>query len=719
MTVPLDIPRVAGRVRPENADLPYLLINPPLTDPTYPYHSISYLVANCAEHGFTGFRCEDANINSLNHLARPNYVSGLLTEARAVCEQVTALASPTRADELRYQCALSAIGLSDDFMQRAIDVLRTPEHFYDYPVYQDAAMAARRFINLLSLRALPGLFSGYTLRFNGPVNLLSQADLTDSEVLDRVVGGFSEYFDGPFADLLADRDWRLIGLSVNYSSQLPFALRMARQARAQCPNAVIVFGGTEVCDDVKYVRDPADLWRIFADADALVPGEGESPLVDILAAIRDDAPLRGITGVLLPGSDTSAIRLNYEHVGRLPTPRYDIWDWSSYWSPEPVVLYSPTRGCYWNKCTFCDYGLNNDRPTSPSRERPVDVVMGDLAHIASFARTLYFSVDAMSPRYLRTLAEAMATADLGLRWSAELRLERTFPKRGTAALLKRAGCVAIAFGYESATQRILNLIDKGVDIAQVPAILQQLAEAGIGVQMMGFTGFPSETPSEAKETYEFLVRHGELWSLAAIGEFALTPGSIVAKQPERYGVAVLPLPASHSIARGLGWRDLATGCEFAPGADADTVPPDLKAQIKRNVVGRPFVGGVDSSHTVLYFSRYGRSLLPAQSGSAQRRDRIASEQLVPVPFACLDELCSVADLAAANADSLSSHDRVSYAEMSRWLSEPGTGRRGTSTALVMPGGAVVDFGATAAGVDAELVVQALRCLLTPAAQAAR
>jgi anaerobic magnesium-protoporphyrin IX monomethyl ester cyclase len=237
MTLTLEVSRLGSRISPENADLPYLLINPPLTDPTYPYHSISYLVANCAEYGFTGFRCEDANINSLNYLARREYVSGLLGEAASIRVQVASMASPSKADELRYLCALSASGLDEDFMERAIDALRTPDDFYDYPVYQDAAMAARRFINLLSLRSLPGIFSGYSLRMNGPVNYLSKVDLADSSILGQVTGGFSDYFEGPFAELLSEQEWRLVGLSVNYSSQLPFALRMARQIRVpRCGN---------------------------------------------------------------------------------------------------------------------------------------------------------------------------------------------------------------------------------------------------------------------------------------------------------------------------------------------------------------------------------------------------------------------------------------------------------------------------------------------------
>ncbi|MFD0330640.1 B12-binding domain-containing radical SAM protein [Streptacidiphilus monticola] len=467
-------------------------------------------------------------------------------------------------------------------MTRAVAVLRDPQDFHHYPTYRQATLAIHRWFQLLSLRSLPGVFSGLTLRTAGAVNYQSHGDLADPEVLDAVNGAFLDYIRGPFRDVLRSRPWRLVGLSVNYAAQLPFALRMAREIREQVPDAVVVFGGTEVCDDVKYARDDADVWRMFPHADLIVPGEGETPLVDILCAVRDGGGFAGLPGVLHRGADRRAMRINYEHVGALPAPKYDVWDWEAYWSPEPVVLYSPTRGCYWNKCTFCDYGLNTDRPTSPSRERPVARVLEDLAGIASFARTLYFSVDAMSPRFLRELCDGLTGAGLGLRWSAELRLERTFPARGTAARLRDAGCVAIAFGYESASQRILDLIDKGVRIEQVPEILRELAAAGIGAQMMGFTGFPGETAEEAEETYAFLARHRELWSLAGVGGFSLTPGSIVARRPERFGIEVLPLPREHDIARQLSWRDLDSGVT-THGEARRPVPQALKAQIRRGL----------------------------------------------------------------------------------------------------------------------------------------
>ena len=73
--------------------------------------------------------------------------------------------------------------------------------------------------------------------------------------------------------------------------------------------------------------------------------------------------------------------------------------------------------------------------------------------------------------------------------------------------LREAGCVAVSFGYESGCQRILDLINKGVRLEQVPELLAELSRVGIAAQMMGFIGFPGETLAEASQTFEFLLQN--------------------------------------------------------------------------------------------------------------------------------------------------------------------------------------------------------------------
>jgi hypothetical protein len=445
---------------------------------------------------------------------------------------------------------------------------------------------------------------------------------------------------------------------------------MCRLIRSIEPNCVLCVGGTEISDIVKSLRDPADIWRLFGDCIAIVAGEGETAILDLLAAVADgrgvpaDRPAILQRGVSLP---TPTPAVNFENLHTLPAPRYDIWDLEQYWSPEPVVLYSPSRGCYWNKCTFCDYGLNTDTPTSPSRNRPIEAAIDELREITRFARTLYFSVDAIAPAYLRKLARAIVDSGIQIRWSAELRLERTF-LRDIAQELKDSGCVAISFGYESGSQRILDLINKGVRLPDVPKLLQELARVGIGAQMMGFIGFPGEEPHEAAATYDFLRAHASYWTTAGIGDFVLTPGAIVAKRPVDFGIREIRSLEGDDIVRVLYWVDDA-GAVHGPG---EMRSPDIE-QLSRTLLrfpdDRPFVGGIDSNHSILYFARYGPTLVPVDQREREPANPIVSKAVHATPARGIERFVSRADFENFHRAHLAQGRSAGFRETLAWLAE--------------------------------------------------
>ncbi|HWU10038.1 MAG TPA: radical SAM protein [Streptomyces sp.] len=714
MSVFVPLGRQAPERRREGADVAYLLVNPPLTDPTAPYHSIPYLVGAAREAGHGTYACLDANLDAFEYLAHPDRFGTLIEAARGLRERVgSAPEPPSRHDEIRYRLSLAAEGLSATSAADAVAVFKDPELFYHPATYAQAVAVMNRWWSLLALDMPVGSLDGFSVRPKAAANLCSTADLSDPAVVDAIAKPFEDYFAHVFTPQLREKQWRLVGLSVNYTSQLPVALRMARLIRAVLPDTVIVFGGTEVGDMVKYTPDREALWKVFQEVDLIVPGEGESALVGILDAIADDAGFEGIGGVMTRSHPEPAI--SYGSVATLASPAYDVWDWERYWSPEPVILYSPTRGCYWNKCTFCDYGLNTDRPTSPSRERPVPAVLEDLRQASRIGRTLYFAVDAMSPRYLRTLATALAESELDLRWSAELRLERTLPKRSAGELLASSGCVAVSFGYESGTQRILDLIDKGVRIDQVPDVLSELARNGIAAQMMGFTGFPGESETEALRTYEFLQDNGSLWTTAGIGVFSLTPGSIVAKQPDRFGVELLPPSPSDDVHRYVPWRDKATGEVHWPEAADPRIPREYIASTRRVSFDRPFVGGIDSAHSLLYYARFGAGLMPATPKDEPPRRRLVDEPVVTVPFGSVEELTAEGDLLTEVGRRTRARLDSTAPAYDGWLREKGAARPGSCGVLVLAHGDLVELPSGADFTSDTPLAKALRLMV--AAQA--
>lgn len=109
----------------------YLLVNPPVTDPTTAYHSIPYLVGAAREAGHTEYACVDANLDAFTYLADPERFGATLAAARRARAEIDARsAAPRRHDEIRYRQALAAEGLSATSARDAIGVFQDPEHFY-------------------------------------------------------------------------------------------------------------------------------------------------------------------------------------------------------------------------------------------------------------------------------------------------------------------------------------------------------------------------------------------------------------------------------------------------------------------------------------------------------------------------------------------------------------------------------------------------------------
>jgi hypothetical protein len=278
-----------------------------------------------------------------------------------------------------------------------------------------------------------------------------------------------------------------------------------------------------------------------------------------------------------------------------------------YLSPERGINYSPTRGCYWNRCTFCDYGLNSDRPTSPWRERGIDQVIADLEQVLSSQRVsnVYFAVDVMAPGYLERLAEAIVASGIKFRWSAELRMERIFSPERCGKMVE-AGCVSASFGMESGNQRILDLIDKGTKLTTMEITMRNFARSGIAVQLMTFHGFPTETTEEKAGTIDFILRNREFWSNGGFGAFQLTGTAIVARKPELFGITILT-NEKVDIRRTVDYF-VHDGPErealYTEDYDASF---NESAGIFPSVIGRPWAGGIDTLHSMLYYSAYGQS----------------------------------------------------------------------------------------------------------------
>lgn len=601
-----------------------VLIHPPLTDPTAPYHSAVYVASHARANGFR-VRVLDANIEAPHYCSHTDVMTSLLSKWTARRHELSQRSSLSRFEQLEYKELVRTEVLRPDAAASAIQTLQDATSFYDYAQYRRATKDLQLWLRALAIEGFPGQFQkDFTLSKTNLFNLNSAEDLSDKMTIDRIAAPFSPYFENILFEELRSFQPDVVGLSVTYTSQLPFAVWLLHQLRRVLPDAYLVCGGTEIAAVWKYSKASRAFGRIFSCADACVIGEGESAFLSILNSIaRGERASRGpnIVSVQEDGAYDLHTEIQYEDMNEVARPDYSLLDHSRYFSPFAMVYYSPTRGCYWNKCTFCDYGLNFNSPTSPWRSRNLNAVLADLTSIAQHTKYIYLSVDVLAPAAIVKLARAIISAGLKIRWAAEIRLERYFD-RESCELLQKSGCVAVSVGFESACQRILDQIQKGTAPHQIEEVIRNFSNAGIAIQMMGFTGFPGETFPEAMETVDFLNRTRSHWTVAALGEFVLTPGAIVAQNPAEFGLDAVGAPQGDDVARWL------IGFE-KEGSSKSVEERDALEAAKRTLqtaeFDRPFAGGIDTAHSIFYYDKYGSQFPSKVRESADTLVRTGNE----------------------------------------------------------------------------------------------
>jgi hypothetical protein len=290
-------------------------------------------------------------------------------------------------------------------------------------------------------------------------------------------------------------------------------------------------------------------------------------------------------------------------LGTLPPPDFDGLPMDKYFSPEPVLPYDTTRGCYWGKCAFCHYGLT-EAGTAPYRQRPVKDVVSQLHEISTRNKCslFYFSQDTMSPKYALQMARAFIDAKVPWKWASDMRPEAALSPE-TCRWLHDGGALAFSLGIESGSRRILSLINKGVSIEDMRSAIRNLAGAGIAAECMTFTGFPGETGREALATIKFIESLREKISLFICGQFDLVPGSRIARYPGEYGISDIWMVAGDEFVKTLFYE---VQIPSTSDKDADKTESAIdNLSHKYWLHSYPWAGSLSTAHTLLWYQRSG------------------------------------------------------------------------------------------------------------------
>lgn len=583
-----------------------LLVYPPITDPTCGCAALPALAGYIMEQTSHKVSCIDANLGAVKYLVSPNMVSQYLEAATIELDELRHGRNPDGLSELqrnmRITDLLLATTLAPEHPQVAAEILQNASHFYDYEDYYWATTVLQKFLAIITVPSLPRFYTNFSVRSDEEeVNFRNITRLLCDSTLEIITRPFSRYLYDQFIRHVCSSNFQAVGFSIGYPEQLPFAVQACRAIRTLSSEVVLIGGGTTISQLSRYGHTTAALEIVLKEFDVLVVGDGEMAIGALLDAIETGTSLNSVQNTICLNNAEYFIAPHHIDLKVLPTPAVQFLPLKDYLAPEPIVHYAPTRGCYWNRCTFCDFGPANDLPAAPWRTRPIDLVIKDLCRLRRYSRWIYFTVDAIAPSYLELLARGIIDAGLDIRWGAEIRLD-TPRSKDYYKLLHDSGCVAVSVGFESGNQRILDLMNKGTNVKSMIKNIRALSDAGIGVQIMGFTGFPTETYEDALDTIQTLKSIRDSWIFCTIGKFILTNGSIIARNPEAFGLTSLHYSSNDDLKYRLSYKER----NVSKCADSLVKIDELLKTLKfANQLDRPFVGGIDSFHSLLYIERFG------------------------------------------------------------------------------------------------------------------
>jgi hypothetical protein len=588
-------------LRYEPALVRVALVYPPACDPTAPYLAVPTLTGFLRAHGVEVLPV-DANVEVWDWLLTGERLASLAEKLERRLAALDALPALDHAAQREYLALWSARGDARSAPSRidaARAVLKSEVDFYDAEKYEAAVETVESSMRLVSAAHAPldVSFSAYRTPFA----------LTSPEEIAHDADPERDPFDGWVTSVLAPRlsGVDVVGISVCFPGQLQPAYSFALKLRKLLPNVHLTCGGPGITQMMLRLSG-ADLARALGPFDSAVMFEGEAPLLDLLRALESKRPLREVANVVvrdallgarwLPGHGSQDMRA-------LPAPDFDGLPLDKYFAPHLTLPYDPTRGCYWGKCTFCHYGLA-EVGTASYRERTVEKCVEHLVSLAEKYGTKYFylSQDSVAPKTLVKLSEGLTAAGAGLRWATDLKAEK-YLNDERAAILKAGGAVACAIGVESGNERVLSLIDKGAPVTVVREVMSRLARAGVAVEAMCFTDFPTETLDEGLDTVRLLDELRDDVALYIVGEFDLTEGALVAKDPARFGVAETYHLDGDLLKTGLFYEEKEPAKSVDDVEALDRAIADLGRGWK--VRRYPWAGSLSTAHTVFYYDRFG------------------------------------------------------------------------------------------------------------------
>jgi anaerobic magnesium-protoporphyrin IX monomethyl ester cyclase len=319
-----------------------------------------------------------------------------------------------------------------------------------------------------------------------------------------------EVFDSTFSSMEAQMAFienykpDCIGIYVNLMTKVNVVKIITSVKNNPKLNKVpIILGGPEV-------RNHIDRF-LMNGADVIVLGEGEVSFHEVITSLQNKTDLLPVKGIAFKNQFNEIIqtgeREKIKDIDVLGFPnrkKVNLQLYLDAWKKrhgKNAISISTMRGCPYT-CKWCSravYGLSY-------RRRSPEKVVEEMLFIQQTYQpdTLWFVDDVftVSHKWLEKFAELIVANNIQLPFECITRADRL--NEEVLQLLQKSGCFRVWIGAESGSQKIIDAMDRRVDVEQVRSMIQLAKKYQIETGTFIMLGYPGENEQDIEETIHHL-----------------------------------------------------------------------------------------------------------------------------------------------------------------------------------------------------------------------
>ncbi len=541
-----------------------MLVFPPDWFPSEPYLSLPTLTAFIRAAGHEVVQ-KDVNLEMYDWYFSRDFLNRVL---KRVPQQLDRLKKISRTRDLTdaeidlqmalCECTRSRIGALSEKAEEAKRIVRSPD-LYDIDKLDWAINVFREVTTTISLVYSPARICMPPMETDLSYKVFMSSEILEA-VEDTQVNVYRDVFEHILKPAIEEAQPEIIGISIVLQQQLFSSMTFCALIKQQFPHIHVTIGGNTVTRLRDVLPQASNLFSLF---DSAVVYEGETAFLKLIEAVGTKSDLSAVPNLLY--RDTNGIHVNTatssENMAALPPPDFDGLPLEKYFVPDRVLPYLATRGCYWGRCEFCDHG---EGYTAGYRTKKVQEIIEEVSFLKEKYQTrhFHFTDESYPPALFRKLTNKLVEHNMDIAWTTHIRFEKSLLDDEVWQMAQDAGCKYLHMGYESGSERVLQLMDKATTRDVIQRSLELSSKHGVWNHIMGFFGFPGERYEDAKVSTQLLEDNKEHVHSIGFGTFDLSKHTPVAKNPEKFGVTFyknpewdLALDYYFTVKDGLGVED--------------------------------------------------------------------------------------------------------------------------------------------------------------------